>query len=394
MSLLAAIVAFGLIILFHEFGHFLLAKRGGICVVEFSLGMGPRILSTVKGGTRYSLKLFPFGGSCMMLGEDEDLTEEDPEERAGERIAEKAGMASGKEDQTENGNEPEKENGLPRSYAGIELPPGATGVSFNETSVWTRFLVIAAGPVFNFILAFIGAFFIICFAGYNPASVYAVTEGFPAVEAGLEPGDRITKLNGKRMWVSDDVLNYMGMHANETLTVEFKRGAETMETVLEPRYSEEYGRYLIGISFGGRKMPESVLITAKYSFYELFHWVDTTFVSLQMILRRQVTTNDIAGPIRIVSMLDTTVKENREYGLMTVLLNLTNICVLLSVNLGIMNLLPIPALDGGRIVFLLLEALRGRPVDREKEGMIHMAGMAALMVLMVFILFNDIRNLL
>ena len=122
--------------------------------------------------------------------------------------------------------------------------------------------------------------------------------------------------------------------------------------------------------------------------------MDTTFESLKMIVRRQVGANDIAGPVRIVSMLDNTVKESREFGLMAVLLNLTNMCVLLSVNLGVMNLLPIPALDGGRLVFILLEALRGRPVDREKEGMIHMAGMAVLMVLMVLILFNDIRNML
>ncbi len=122
--------------------------------------------------------------------------------------------------------------------------------------------------------------------------------------------------------------------------------------------------------------------------------MDTTFESLKMIVRRQVRADDIAGPVRIVSMLDNTVKESREFGLMAVLLNLTNMCVLLSVNLGVMNLLPIPALDGGRLVFIVLEALRGRPVDREKEGMIHMAGMAVLMVLMVLILFNDIRNML
>ena len=345
LSLLAAILVFGLIILFHEFGHFLLAKRGGICVVEFSLGMGPRLFSMVKGGTRYSLKLFPFGGSCMMLGEDEDLSDDDRDERAGKNIAGKA--AYGEDEFKDTKAASHKEAEQTRSYAGVELAPGATGVTFNETSVWTRFFVIAAGPVFNFILAFVCAFFVISYVGYDPAEVYSVVEGYPAAEAGIEPV-----------------------------------------------YSAENGSYMMGISGGVYKKPESVFVTAKYSAYELRYWINLTFKSLGMIVKRQVKTDDIAGPVRIVSMIDSTVRESSEYGLMVVLVNLANMCVLLSANLGIMNLLPIPALDGGRLVFIILEALRGRPIDREKEGMIHMAGMAVLMVLMVFILFNDIRNML
>ncbi|MCB6607428.1 RIP metalloprotease RseP [[Clostridium] symbiosum] len=393
LSLLAAILVFGLIILFHEFGHFLLAKRGGICVVEFSLGMGPRLLSTVKGGTRYSLKLFPFGGSCMMLGEDDDLSDEDRDEKARTDIASKAAYGEDEFKSTEDthdGTNAEKT----RSYAGIELAPGATGVSFNETSVWTRFLVIAAGPIFNFILAFVCAFFVISYVGYDPAQVYDVVEGYPAAEAGLEPGDVITKINGKSIKIYRDVLAYTSFHQGETLNIEYRRGEKLYQAVLEPKYSEENKSYMMGISGGVYNRPESVFVTAKYSAYELRYWINLTFKSLEMIVKRQVTTDDIAGPVRIVSMIDTTVKESSEYGLMVVLVNLANMCVLLSANLGIMNLLPIPALDGGRLVFIILEALRGRPIDREKEGMIHMAGMAVLMVLMVFILFNDIRNML
>ncbi|WP_294149073.1 RIP metalloprotease RseP [uncultured Clostridium sp.] len=393
LSLLAAILVFGLIILFHEFGHFLLAKRGGICVVEFSLGMGPRLLSTVKGGTRYSLKLFPFGGSCMMLGEDDDSSDEDRDEKARTDIAGKAAYGEDEFKSTEDahdGTNAEKT----RSYAGIELAPGATGVSFNETSVWTRFLVIAAGPIFNFILAFVCAFFVISYVGYDPAQVYDVVDGYPAAEAGLEPGDVITKINGKNIKIYRDVLAYTSFHQGETLNIEYRRGEKLYQAVLEPKYSEENKSYMMGISGGVYNRPESVFVTAKYSAYELRYWINLTFKSLEMIVKRQVTTDDIAGPVRIVSMIDSTVKESSEYGLMVVLVNLANMCVLLSANLGIMNLLPIPALDGGRLVFIILEALRGRPIDREKEGMIHMAGMAVLMVLMVFILFNDIRNML
>ena len=393
LSLLAAILVFGLIILFHEFGHFLLAKRGGICVVEFSLGMGPRLLSMVKGGTRYSLKLFPFGGSCMMLGEDDDLSEEDRDEKARTDIAGKAAYGDEEFKGTEEDRSGQNKEKV-RSYAGIELAPGATGVSFNETSVWTRFLVIAAGPVFNFILAFVCAFFVISYVGYDPAQVYDVVEGYPAAEAGLEPGDVITKINGKNIKIYRDVLAYTSFHQGETLNIEYRRGEKQYQAVIEPKYSEENKSYMMGISGGIYKRPESVFVTAKYSAYELRYWINLTFKSLEMIVKRKVTTDDIAGPVRIVSMIDTTVKESSEYGLMVVLVNLANMCVLLSANLGIMNLLPIPALDGGRLVFIILEALRGKPIDREKEGMIHMAGMAVLMVLMVFILFNDIRNML
>lgn len=385
LSLLAAILVFGLIILFHEFGHFLLAKRGGICVVEFSLGMGPRLFSFNKGGTRYSIKLLPFGGSCMMLGEDEDFSQEEEEEKARKDIA---GKASRHQFEEKAGIEDNR-----HSYAGIELAPGAAGVSFNETSVWTRFLVIAAGPIFNFILAVICAFFVISYVGYDPAEVSSVVEGYPAAEAGIRQGDVITKINGKNIRIYRDVLVYTSFHQGETLNIEYRRGDKTLSTILTPKFSEENNGYLMGISGGVYRRPENVLITAKYSLYELRYWINLTFKSLGMIVKRQVTADDIAGPVRIVAMIDSTVKESSEYGLMLVLVNLANMCILLSANLGVMNLLPIPALDGGRLVFIILEALRGRPVDREKEGMIHMAGMAVLMVLMVFILFNDIRNM-
>ena len=370
VSLLAALIVFSLIVLFHEFGHFLLAKRGGICVVEFSLGMGPRLFSFVKGGTRYSLKLLPFGGSCMMLGEDEgyEAPEEAAQEKAGEQTSERAER--------------------------LRLPPGATGTDVNAVSAGTRFKVVAAGPVFNFILAWFCAFFVISCVGFDPASVVSVEDGYPAQEAGLQAGDTIKRLNGTRTYLYRDVQTYLQFHPGKNVTVEYVRDGETHTTQIVPRYSEEAGRYLLGVSGGMYQKSASVIQTAQYSFYEVRYWIRVTFSSLGMIVKRQVSSNDIAGPVRIVSMIGTTVKESQSYGLMIVLVNLANMCILLSANLGVMNLLPIPALDGGRLVFIILEILRGKPVDPEKEGMIHMAGMAALMTLMLFVLFNDIRNLL
>lgn len=372
--MLAALIVFSLIVLFHEFGHFLLAKRSGICVVEFSLGMGPRLFSFVKGGTRYSLKLLPFGGSCMMLGEDEGYDAPDETEK-GSSCDQNQSLTDGKTDR-------------------LLLPPGATGTYFNAVSAWTRFKVVVAGSVFNFILAWFCAFFVISCVGFDPASVVSVEDGYPAQEAGLQAGDTIERLNGTRTYLYRDVQTYLQFHPGKSVTVEYVRDGKSYTTQMVPHYSEEAGRYLIGISGGVYQKPASVIQTAQYSFYEVRYWIRVTFSSLGMILKRQVSSNDIAGPVRIVSMIGTTVKESQSYGLMIVLVNLANMCILLSANLGVMNLLPVPALDGGRLVFIILEMLRGKPVDPEKEGMVHMAGMAALMTLMLFVLFNDIRNLL
>ena len=342
LSVLAALLVFGLIVLIHEFGHFLFAKRGGITVDEFSIGMGPRIFSFERGGTRYSLKILPFGGSCMMRGEDEANSD-----------------------------------------------PGA----FNTKPVWTRIKVIAAGPVFNFILAFVFACLIVGYTGYDPAEVISVVDGYPAKEAGIREGDVIKNLNGSRIHVYREVQNYTMFHPGETLEVVYERDGEKYETVITPRYSEENGGYLMGITGGTYRPTENILQTLEYGAYEVTYWIKLVVKSLGMLIQGQVGREDIAGPVRIVAMIDSTVEMTRPYGLAIVLLELANLTVMLSANLGVMNLLPIPALDGGRLVFLLIEALRGKPVDPEKEGMVHLTGMALLMTLMVFILFNDISNL-
>lgn len=347
LSILAAVLVFGTIILIHEFGHFLLAKYNGIGVLEFSIGMGPRLISFVKGETRYSIKILPFGGSCMMLGEDENESDEK---------------------------------------------------AFNNKPVLARISVIAAGPIFNFILAFLFAVIIIGYAGYDPAEVTGVTDGYPAQEAGLKAGDVITRINKQKVTVYRDVQIYISMHPGETLHVEYERadgsGIKQKHTaVIVPKYSEEHKSYMMGIMASGYRTPASGIgEVLKYGVYEVQFWITTAVKSLGMMVRGQVSSDDIAGPLRMVSMIDESVDANMEYGLSAVLLNLANMCVLLSANLGVMNLLPIPALDGGRLVFLIIEGLRGKPIDKEKEGMVHMAGMVLLMMLMVVVLFNDIRS--
>ncbi len=343
MKIILALLIFSLIVLFHEFGHFLLAKRGGIGVTEFSLGMGPRLFSKQIGETRYSVKLLPFGGSCMMVGEDGESDEEN---------------------------------------------------SFGSKSVWTRISVVAAGPIFNFILAFFMALFIVGSIGYDAPDVVKVMEGYPAAEAGMQPGDRIVQMNKTHIHVYREVSLYVQMHQGETVTVTYERDGERHAVTLEPKMSE-YGTYLLGFQGSGVRTKGNVFQTVYYSAYEVKYWISTTLKSLAMMFHGQVNADDISGPVGIVNAIGNTYEASREDGGFYVWLNMLNISILLSANLGVMNLLPIPALDGGRLVFLLLEVLRrGKRIDPEKEGMVHFVGLMLLMALMLAVMFNDFRNIL
>ena len=342
MSIILALIIFSLIILIHELGHFLLAKRGGVTVEEFSLGMGPRLISTVKGGTRYSLKLLPFGGSCMMLGEDEATTEEG---------------------------------------------------SFASKSVWTRISVIAAGPIFNFILAFVLSVIIIGSIGVDKPVILAVSEGFPAAEAGIQKGDTILKMNGTKIRLSREVTNYVTFHQGEDVTFVYEHEGEERTVTLSPEQNEG-GRYIFGLStVSSYREKVGAWETLKYSAYEVKYWIQTTISSLKMLFTGQVGLNDMSGPVGVVTIIGDTYKESASDGGFYIWLNMLNISILLTANLGVMNLLPLPALDGGRLVFLIIEAIRRKRIDPEKEGMVHFVGLMLLMVLMIVVMFNDIRKL-
>ena len=345
MKILLALMIFSLIIVIHELGHFLLAKRGGIRVNEFSLGMGPRVLSRQFGETRYSLKLLPFGGSCMME----------------------------REDGTEYTHVPED--------------------SFGAKSVWTRISVVAAGPVFNFILAFLLSLIVIGSIGYDAPVVVALTEGYPAEEAGMEPGDRIVRMNDTRIHVYREVNMYVQMNQGKTVALTYERDGERHTVTLTPKQSEN-GMYYLGLRGSGVRMKGNVLETIGYSAYEVKYWISTTIKSLGMLFGGRVGADDISGPVGIVNAIGDTYESSRADGAFYVWLNMLYISILLTANLGVMNLLPLPALDGGRLVFLIVEAVRGKGIDPEKEGMVHFVGLMVLMALMVFVMFNDFRNIL
>lgn len=340
MSYILALIIFSAIVIFHELGHFLLAKWNGIEVIEFSLGMGPRLLSHVWGDTRYSLKLLPIGGSCQMVGEEE--------------ASDSAG-------------------------------------AFGNKSVWARIAVVAAGPVFNFILAWVLALIVVGSVGYDNTMVDIIPDS-AAAEAGMEDGDQIISINGSRTWLYREVSLYSSLHQGQTATVVFERNGEKQTVVLTPKQSDT-GAYLYGFSRTVQREKGGALETVGYSCAEIRYWLKATVESLKMLIGGQVGLEEMSGPVGIVSTIGDTYKESRVDGWYYVTMNMIMIAILLSVNLGVMNLLPIPALDGGRLVFLILEAIRGKAIPQEKESMVHFTGFVLLMGLMAVILFSDLHKL-
>ncbi len=430
-GIIIAIIVFSILVLFHEFGHFIMAKAVGIGVTEFSLGMGPRIFSFGKGETKYSLKALPFGGSCAMVGED------DPDETA----------------------------------------PN----SFGSKPAWARFLVVFAGPAFNIILAFVASLFLLGFGGINTNDVHAVTAGSSAAKAGIEAWkDKVTAVNGHRITMGRELMLYLLDHPldGSPVTVTLERDGASRDVTLDPHVKG----YRVGISYmageenasltdvtaGGpadkaglkpgdvvlsingtatptgsamqqylaahpldgspmifavRRNGEELSLTMTPEPYEIndlgfsayyvydnwdgniFHllgsglretgyWLSYTFTSLKMLVTGKVGVRDLSGPVGIVSTMGQAVEAGVESGGAGVAaLNVLTIMVLLSVNLGVMNLLPIPALDGGRILFILFEVIFRRPVPQKAEAAVHFIGFILLMALMAVILFSDVLKL-
>lgn len=343
MKIFIAIIVFSIIIIFHELGHFWLAKANGIQVNEFCLGLGPTIFGFQKGETKYSLKLLPFGGACMMEGED----------------------------------------------ASSDNPR-----AFPNKSVWARMSVVFAGPFFNFIMAFLFSLIIICCIGYDKPQLSGVIDGYAAQEAGLKEGDVITKMNGLSIHFYREISAYSTFHSGESVEVTYLRDGEKYKTTLVPKLDEESGRYLYGFIGNYEYTKGNFFENVKYAMYEVRYWIYTTFQSLKMMFTGGVTVNDMSGPVGIVKSMGDVYEESVSTdGYYYAFLNMLNWAVLLSANLGVMNLLPLPALDGGRFVFLIIEAIRGKKVDPDKEGFVHFIGIVLLFGLMILVMMNDIRKL-
>lgn len=425
MKIIVALLILSFIVIVHELGHFLLAKKNGITVTEFSVGMGPRLASFVHNGTRYSLKLFPIGGSCMMLGED-DLVEDE----------------------------------------------GA----FNKKGVWARFSVVFAGAFFNFILAFILSLIFLGDAGVDKPIINYIGKN-SAAQGQLEKGDLITSINGSKMHFSGDIRFYYYFNQvtkkpvkltlirdgkKDTITITpkpiYKLGCDysmkdtnakltyvlsgyplataglkvgdvivsingtifskeqTMEAYLKSNpltkdtitltYLKD-GKgslktvqitpkmvYDMGWNYNPYREKVSAPEVVKYSVYEVNSNIVNTVKSVLYLCTGKVSAKEISGPVGIVNYVGNIVSESKTSGIRVMALNLIYFSILISANLGVMNLLPLPALDGGRLVFILIEAIRRKPVPKEKEAMVHMIGFILLMLLMVFVMYNDIMNII
>lgn len=347
MTIILFLLIFGIVVISHEFGHFIIGKRNGIRVVEFAVGMGPTLISFKKGETKYSLKLLPFGGACIFDGED--------------------GI--------------ESEEGAPDEH------------SFTGANVRARIATVFAGPFFNFVLAFVFSLVIVAFNGSDRPTVQQVVEDSAAEAAGILPGDEIRRINGERVYVYREVSLISALNQGEPMDIEIKRDGEIINVSLTPLYDDADNRYYIGFRGMGGRTECNPIEVFQCSVYEVRYWVKTTYKSLLMLLQGRAKKEDVSGPIGIAQFVGDNYKEAKTYGASTVIFTMMNIVILLSVNLGIFNLLPLPALDGGRLVFMLLEIIRGKPIPPEKEGMVHFAGLVVLMVLMVFVMYNDIVRL-
>ncbi|MHB8157738.1 MAG: RIP metalloprotease RseP [Desulfocucumaceae bacterium] len=336
-TFLASIVVFGVLIFFHELGHFMVAKMVGIKVHEFSLGFGPKIFSIPRGETSYNLRALPLGGFVRMAGMDPSEDGEEDDERG-----------------------------------------------FNKKTVLQRIGVITAGPLMNFILAILlVAVFFMVLPNDPTTRVQDTLEGKPAAVAGIRTGDIITDIDGKKIDNWDDMSKTIGASPGQPIDIIVNRGGQRLTFKVVPY--DESGVGKIGIHPSYIKAGP-----AKALFLGFRH---TGIMSLQILdylgkgISGQVPL-ELGGPVRIVATISEAVRSTSWF------VNLLSLSAFLSVSLGLFNLFPIPALDGSRILFLVLEKLRGKPVEPQRENFIHMVGFGLLVLLIVVITYNDILQLI
>ena len=382
ISIIIFLVIFCILVVSHEFGHYIIGKKNGIHANEFFIGVGPKLFHFTKDGTEFSVRLLPFGGACVFKGLEPEDIEEDEEEVD---IKSKA----------ELGEVQEVVDIIDDSEAGEDIEPSYDDEddegSFLKAPVWGRIATTLAGPLFNVILAYLCGAILASATGVVIPEIRSVMPGSGAEEAGLMEGDIIVKINSHSVHLSDEVSFASFYSAGESMKITVKRNGEKKTFTVTPKYSEEDQRYYIGIT-NGRYLECNLGQSLLYGAYNVQYILRATLDSLRMLFTGQVGKDDLAGPVGMVKMVDDTYEQSKHYGALSVLLSMVYLMMLLSANLAVMNLLPIPALDGGRLVFLLIEAVRGKPVPADKEGYVHLAGMALLFALMIFVLFNDISK--
>lgn len=333
---LLALLMLGALITVHEAGHFFAARICNIPVVEFAIGMGPKIFSrTSKKGTLFSLRVFPLGGFCQFYGEDEDIDD---------------------------------------------------ARAFNKQKIWKRFFTVSAGVLMNFLLAFLIIFLYFAIAPQSyaiPVVAEVVAEG-PAEDQGILPGDTLISVDGKPIETAADALEAIGAaEANAPIAIVVERDGEPLEIQVIPEYDKAEQRNLIGIRFAldsYRLNPwEAMVASGQYS----VNAVRELMGAIGGILFRGEGTDQLSGPLGTIYII----QEQTRTGGFTMFIGLM---AFISINLGFMNLLPIPGLDGSRLVFLAIEGIRGKPVNPKIEGTVHAIGFMLLIALMLLVTYQDI----
>ena len=262
--------------------------------------------------------------------------------------------------------------------------------AFNNKSVWARMAVIFGGPFFNFILAFVFSLIVIGMSGVDIPKISQVENNSPAYESGIKAGDIMTKVDGKKIHNYREFSYYMYLdYAGDKIPITIVRDGEEKNIEVTPMYNKERSQYMIGITWSGYQKVNP-LKTLEYSFREVGLQVKITLKSVKMLVSQKLGVKDLSGPVGIVKTVGDQYTQAAAYGLKTVFLTMANWIILISANLGVMNLLPLPALDGGRLLFLIIEAITGKAVPQNMEALVHTAGLILLMLLMVIVMYQDI----
>lgn len=348
VTLLIAIVIFGMIIGIHEFGHFIVAKLHKIQVNQFAIGMGPRILHFQKGETEYSLRLFPIGGFCSMEGEDES---------------------------SDNPN------------------------AFEKKAIWRRMTVVLAGAIMNIILGFLLIAVLLCTSQKVPSTVIAqfaqttdattgeTTTAAESERSGLQVGDKIIAIDGSHIFSTTDLIYKLQTTDAKSFSVTVKRDGEKI-TIDPVTFHNDNTEGLLDFAVQGKsKNPVTVL---SYAAKDTVATAKLIWMSLIELVSGKYSLQDLSGPVGTVSVIEQAAStgENVLERVQSVL----NLTIFITVNVGVFNLLPIPGLDGSRFVFLLIEAVRRKPIPKEREAMVHFIGMAALFLLMILVTVQDVSR--
>lgn len=269
---------------------------------------------------------------------------------------------------------------------------GEKNCSFQDAPLSARIATVVAGPVFNFVLAFLLSMIIVGSYGSDVPQIRVLEDG-AAAAAGISDGDKIVSIDGRKIHLYREITLYSLLNRGEDMDISYEHDAQIFHTTLSPIYDQEAGRYYMGLYSAGIYKKYGVAGTLCYSAYEVGYWIQSAIKSLELLIQGRVSGDDLSGPVGMAQTVDEIYDESKADGIYYIWLNMLNFAILLSANLGVLNLVPFPALDGGRLLFFVLEALRGKPVPPEKEGLVHMIGMIFLLLLMAFVFYNDLRKI-